>query len=147
MILAAAGVRDQPIGQLARDVAVVEPRRFADRAQQIVVPHPRQQVLGRVHDLGEIVVARAGAEELRSHRDDGAEPLGRGGGRRWMERGEEAAHQQRFLRTVQRRVREQLLELVEQDADLIVGAGLQQRGDRRRRVAAEVERAADLDDV
>ena len=75
LVLAAARLGDQPLGEIGRDLAVVERRRLADRAEQIGVLHPRQQVLRLVDGRGEALELGAGAEELRSHRQDDEQPI------------------------------------------------------------------------
>ena len=74
LVLAAAGVGDQALGQLPGHLALVERRRLADRAHERRALHLRQEVLGLVDRLGQALEPRADAEELRAHGQDGVEP-------------------------------------------------------------------------
>ena len=41
LVLTAPGIGDQPLGELAGHLTTVQSRRFADRAQHVLVTHPR----------------------------------------------------------------------------------------------------------
>ncbi len=116
LVLAAAGIGDQALGQLAADLTVVQRRRLADRAQERRPFHLRQEILGLVDRLGEALEPRADAQELRAHGHDGVEPL-----RRVLLQTDQNVHEQlRLVAAVLPGEAEQLLELIDQDAEVVV---------------------------
>ena len=121
----------------AADLAVVERRRLADRAQQRRPLHLRQEILGLVDRLGEALEPRADAEELRAHGHDGVEAL-----RRLLLQADQNVDEQlRLVAAVLPGEAEQLLELIDQDADVVVLAAAEQFGERGRCTPAEVQDA------
>ena len=101
--------------------------------------HPWQEVLGPVDRLSEALEAGAVPEKLRAHGEDGVQP-----GRRLACEASQELDEARGLGMTTLGVAEQLLELVDQDADVIVLALSQQRGDGFRRVAAAVQQLAEV---
>ena len=143
LVLAAAGVGDQALGQLLAHLAAVERRRFADRAQQRRAFHPRQQVLGLVDCLGQALEAGAMPEELRAHGQDGVEP----GRRLLLQADQQVDKQPRLLGTAPFGEGEQLLELVDQDADVVGFVATEEVGQHLGCTPAAIENVADVEDL
>ena len=116
LVLPAAAVGDQTLGQRPADLAVVERCRLRMAGNQGLPLHLRQEVLGPVDRFGEPCEPGTVAEELRSHGQDCVQP-------RWrvlLEADQYVDEQLRLLAAVLLGECERLLELVDQDADLIV---------------------------
>ena len=106
--------------------------------------------LGAVDRLGEAGEARAFAEELRAHGDDHVEVDDvRRGFAAFLGRGavDEIDEQLRLVAARVLLVAEQLLELVDEDAEALAANGFERRGDRGKRRGAGVELAGDCADA
>jgi hypothetical protein len=143
LVLAAAGIDDQMLGQLAGDLAIVQHRRLADRAQERRPFHLRQEILGLIDRLREPLEAGADAQELRAHGQDGIEAL------RWvlLQTDQKVDEQLRLVAAGLPGEAEQLLELIDQDADVVVPAAAEQLRERSWRLATMVQPAVNLVDA
>ena len=141
LVLLAAPVRDQPLGQLAAYLAAVQRGRLTYGADEVGATHPREQVLGLVNRLGETWKAGTVAEELRAHGEDGIEPVRWAPGQAKQDVGEECR-----LLPVGPCEPEQLLELVEEQAEMVAGPVAEHLGQSRCRVTAPVEDAENGED-
>src|SRR5271165_5854948 len=134
--------RDQTRRQSLVDEAVIHLRRAADRAHKRVVIHAWNEILGLVDGLGEAVEPRALAEEFRAHRDDDMH-LGRIGCRLGIHPARRATNQLdeqfRLLAARLLLIAEELLELIDQDAQALAREPLERAHDRRERRPAAVE--------
>jgi len=134
LVLAVAGIGDQALGQFQRDFALIEQRRLANRAYEIGVSHRREEILSLVYRLCEPGILGAGTKELGTHGHDEIEAG------RWplSETYQDGYEQPHLVRTMPAREREEFLELIHQNAQMIVGTPPQQVRKRLWGIESEV---------